>query len=61
MSRLQIELTHMLRLLQPPFTENCKSYVWAKAQEMAKDREVADLPRLLTEHMHSQPREAEKP
>ena len=51
MTRLEQELSHMLRMLAPPFTENWRHCIWAKAQEMAKDREFADLPRLLTEHM----------
>ena len=60
MKRLQIELEHMLRLLQPPFTENWKRYVWAKAKEMAKEPEFAELPKLLAERMQSQPK-AEAP
>lgn len=61
MKRLQIELEHMLRLLQPPFTANWKRYVWAKAKEMSQEPEFAELPKLLAERMQSQPKVEAQP
>jgi len=46
-------LAHLLWLLSPPFTEAWKVYAWARANEIAKDPEHAELPRLLTEAMQS--------
>lgn len=62
MSRLQIELAHMQRLLSTPTSfQSWKAYLWDKAKRLAEsDAEFSELPRLLAEAMKSQPREAEQ-
>lgn len=44
-------LNHLLWLMEPPFTEAFKGHCWNRAQEIARDREFADLPSLLTAEM----------
>lgn len=38
---------HLTSLLSPPFTENWRHYVWARAKELAKRPELEQLPSLL--------------
>ena len=57
MTRLEIELTHMLRLLATPTSYRLwKAHLWDKAKRLAEsDAEYAELPRLLTEAMKNKP------
>lgn len=61
MDILQTHLQHLLWLLSPPYSQGWKLYVWSRAQELAKDAELAELPRLLTEAMQSQAQPKEPP
>lgn len=62
MTRLDTELTHMLRLLTPTSFLLWKAYLWDKAKRLAESdpAEFKELPQLLTERAKSLPREAEK-
>lgn len=54
MTRLQTELSHMVRLLTASehSRRGWKAHLWDKAQKLAEtDPEYAELPRLLTEAM----------
>jgi hypothetical protein len=44
-------LKHLLWLMEPPFTEAFKGHCWQRAQDIAMDPEMADLPSLLTAEM----------
>lgn len=48
---LQDHLKHLLWLMEPPFTEAFKGHCWHRAQDIAMDPEMADLPGLLTAEM----------
>lgn len=49
---LQDHLTHLIALMAEPYHDAWKTYAWDRAKELAaKDPELADLPRLLTEAM----------
>jgi hypothetical protein len=50
---METELAHMLRLLEPPFRENWKGYVWAKALALSADPDFAGLPAALKQAMQS--------
>ena len=59
---LETHLRHLLWLLEPPFTEGWRRYVWARAQELADaNPDLADLPSALTEAMRSRQKAAEPP
>lgn len=55
MSRLQIELAHLVNLMAPPFRENFKAFCWDKALRLAETdaEEFAELPALLKAAMQS--------
>jgi len=40
-------LTHLLWLMEPPFTEAFKAHCWHRAKELAKRPELAELPSML--------------
>lgn len=44
-------LDHLLWLMEPPFTEAFKGHCWKRAQDIAMDPEMSDLPSLLTAEM----------
>ena len=44
---LDQHLTHLLWLMEPPFTEAFKAHCWARAKELAKRPDLAELPTLL--------------
>jgi hypothetical protein len=44
-------LKHLLWLMEPPFTEAFKGHCWQRAQDIAMDPEMSDLPSLLTAEM----------
>ena len=44
---LDQHLTHLLSLMEPPFTEAFKAHWWARANELAKYPELAELPSML--------------
>jgi hypothetical protein len=45
-------LAHLVTLMAEPYHEAWRIYAWARAKELAaKEPELADLPRLLTEAM----------
>lgn len=48
---LSEHLNHLLWLMEPPWTEAFKGHCWHRAQEIARDPEMADLPSLLTAEM----------
>lgn len=49
---LDEHLEHLLWLMAEPFHAAWKAYAWARANELAaKDPDLAELPRLLTEAM----------
>ena len=48
---LSEHLKHLLWLMEPPFTEAFKGHCWHRAQEIARDPEMAALPGLLTAEM----------
>jgi len=50
---LEQHLAHLLHLLEPPFTEAWRAHCWHRAKELAREPELADLPRLLAEAMQS--------
>lgn len=49
------ELDHLVSLLQPPYREAWRAYVWQKANAMAREFPdlYADLPAALTKRMSS--------
>jgi hypothetical protein len=49
---LDEHLAHLVALMEPTYHEGWRLYAWARAKELAaKEPELADLPRLLTEAM----------
>jgi hypothetical protein len=49
---LDQHLAHLVALMAEPYHEAWKHQVWHRAKELAaKEPELADLPRLLTEAM----------
>jgi len=48
---LQDHLHHLLWLMEEPYTEAFKGHCWNRAQEIARDPEMASLPSLLTAEM----------
>lgn len=46
-------LAHLLKLLDPPFTENWRAYAWNRAKELAQQPDLQELPALLESAMRS--------
>lgn len=46
---LNQHLSHLMWLMAEPFTEAFKAHCWHRAKELARDPELADLPRMLTQ------------
>lgn len=44
-------LSHLLTLMEPPFTQAWRAYCWQRAQDIAMDPEMSELPSLLTAEM----------
>ena len=56
MSRMEMELEHMLLMISPPFFHGWRNFIWDKAKRLAEQEpmEFADLPRRLEEAVLAQ-------
>ena len=56
MSRMEMELEHMLLMISPPFFHGWRNFIWDKAKRLAQQEpmEFADLPRRLEEAVLAQ-------
>ena len=51
-------LKHLLWLMEPPWTEAFKGHCWQRAQDIAMDPEMSELPSLLTAEMQKRSKSA---
>lgn len=61
MNRLETQLQHLLRLMDPPL-DGWKAYCWARAKELAEeDSDYSALPSLLALEMKKRAGSSETP
>ena len=56
MSRLEMELEHMLLMISPPFSQGWRAFIWDKAKRLAEKEpeEFANLPAMLASSAQQQ-------